>query len=148
LKNMTNISTLDDLKKSYFPGSGEFNKIVEDAKRGAVADQNEVDLQLTEEMLPELIYSLHMDKPNREQYLEQSLEKKKKRVALRIVGPKKQFDSENTNKKQEKEEDYSWYVIEFNVYSLTQLQIYINIDQLHADAGDDLITNILLELEP
>jgi hypothetical protein len=145
---MTNISTLDDLKKSYFPGSGEFNKIVEDAKRGAVADQNEVDLQLTEEMLPELIYSLHMDKPNREQYLEQSLEKKKKRVALRIVGPKKQFDSENTNKKQEKEEDYSWYVIEFNVYSLTQLQIYINIDQLHADAGDDLITNILLELEP
>jgi hypothetical protein len=32
---MTNI-TLDDLKKSSFPGSEEFNKIVEDAKRGRV----------------------------------------------------------------------------------------------------------------
>jgi hypothetical protein len=159
---MTN-NTRDDLKKSSFPGSGEFNKIVEDAKRGAGEDQNEVERRLTEEILPNLIYSLHMDKRNREQYLkkikteqylekkieqfpekkreqnlekkreqylEQSLEKKKKRVALRTVGPKKQFDSENTNKNQEKEEDYSWYVIEFNVYSLTQLQIYININYM------------------
>jgi hypothetical protein len=35
-------------------------------------------------------------------YLNKALEKKKKR------GPKKQFDSENINKNQEKEEDYSW----------------------------------------
>jgi CRISPR/Cas system CSM-associated protein Csm4 (group 5 of RAMP superfamily) len=123
-----------------------------DVKRGAVADQKELDLQLTEEMLPYLLCSLRMDKDNREQYLknikkteqypekkieqfpekkrEQNLEKKKKGVALRIVGPKKQFDSENTKKNQEKEEDYSWYVIEFNVYSLTQLQIYININYM------------------
>jgi len=122
-----------------------------DVKRGAVADQKELDLQLTEEMLPYLLCSLRMDKDNREQYLknikkteqypekkieqfpekkrEQNLEKKKG-VALRIVGPKKQFDSENTKKNQEKEEDYSWYVIEFNVYSLTQLQIYININYM------------------
>jgi len=108
LKNMTNISTLDDLKKSSFPGSGEFNKIVEDAKRGAVADQKELDLQLTEEMLPELIYSFHMDTDDREQYLKKALEK---RVALRnIVHPKKQFYSEKVNKNQEKEEEDSWYV--------------------------------------
>jgi hypothetical protein len=154
---MTNI-TLDDLKKGYFPGSGEFNKIVEDAKRGAGADQNEVDRRLTEMILLDLIIG-RREKKNREQSLkkkkkkkkkrkhnlekplkkkieqcpekmEQSLEKKRKRVALRIVGPKKQFESENTNKNQEKEEDYSWYVIEFNVYSLTQLQIYRNINYM------------------
>jgi hypothetical protein len=35
-------------------------------------------------------------------------------------------------KNQEKEEEDSWYVIEFNVYiySLTQLQIYININYM------------------
>jgi hypothetical protein len=29
-----------------------------------------------------------------------------------------------------KEEEDSWYVIEFNAYSLTQLQIYININYM------------------
>lgn len=64
--------------------------------REVVENQNEVDRRLNEMIiLPNFIITAQLEK-NREQYLE-----------------KKQFDSENINKNQEKEEDYSWYVIEF-----------------------------------
>jgi hypothetical protein len=67
-----------------------------------------------------------MKKKREQQYYLQD----KESVAFRIVGPMKQFYPKKVNKIQEKEEEDLWYVIEFNVYSLTQLQIYININYM------------------
>jgi hypothetical protein len=136
---MTNI-TLDDVKSSTRL-CGDFNKMREKVIREVGENQNEVDRQLTQRILPKFIIRLHMEK-NREHYLEKkveqfpekkrkqnlekkreqnlekkkALEKKKKRVASRIVDPKNQFYSEKVNQNQEKEEEDSWYVIEFNMH--------------------------------
>jgi hypothetical protein len=149
---MTNISTLDDAKSSTRL-CGDFNKMREEVIREVGENQNEVDRRLTERILPNFIIRLHMEK-NREHYLEKKIEqfqekkrkqnlekkkeqylkkalekkKKKKRVAFRIVDPKKQFYSEKVNKNQEKEEEDSWYVREFNMHGTgwrrVKLQIY------------------------
>ncbi|XP_059446362.1 B3 domain-containing protein At2g31420-like [Corylus avellana] len=95
--------TLEDLRGDSPDICGDFNKIKEEVIRAVGEDPNEVERLLTERILMEFV-QFHMKKR------EPSLEKKKKRVALKIIPPKKPLESKpnnsgKINKNQEKEEE-------------------------------------------
>jgi hypothetical protein len=96
--------TLEDLRGDSPAICGDFNKIKEEVIGAVGEDQNEVERLLTERILMEFV-QFHMKK--RELYLDK---KKKRRVALKILPPKKPLESKpnnigNINKNQEKEEE-------------------------------------------
>jgi hypothetical protein len=96
--------TLEDLRGDSPAICGDFNKIKEEVIRPVGEDQNEVERLLTERILMEFV-QFHMKK--REPYLDK---KKRRRVALKIIPPKKPLESKpnnsgNINKNQEKEEE-------------------------------------------
>jgi hypothetical protein len=96
--------TLEDLRGDSPAICGDFNKIKEEVIRAVGENPNEVERLLTERILMEFV-QFHMKK--REPYMEK---KKQRRVALKIIPPKKPLESKpkntgNINKNHEKEEE-------------------------------------------